>query len=84
MCKHQRKAEFLAKLEAAQLVNSLPDSDDLQKVTGLTPEAFVDPETNQVDTVAMKSMYDFTMGVLFAVGDDFAYNCKLFSNLKLC
>lgn len=77
MCKHQLKAQFLAKKAEAELVNSLPDSSDLEKVTGLTVEDF------EHNPAAIKSAYEFGMTFLFQAGDQFAVNCKLFSNLNL-
>jgi hypothetical protein len=77
MCKHQTKQQFLLKLEAAQIANSLPDDQDLQKVTGLTVEDFDNNPT------AIKSAYEFGMNFLFQAGDSFAIRCTLFSNLNL-
>lgn len=77
MCKHQLKEQFLAAKAEAEKVNSLPDSSDLEKVTGLTVEDFDHNPT------AIKSAYEFGMNFLFQAGDQFAINCKLFSNLNL-
>lgn len=77
MCKYTTKQEFQRKLQEAQLVNSLPDDQDLQKVTGLTVEDFDNNPT------AIKSAYEFGMNFLFQAGDKFAVNCHLFSNLNL-
>ena len=77
MCKHQLKQQFLAKKAEAEKVNSLPDSSDLKKVTGLTVEDFDNNAT------AIKSAYEFGMNFLFQSNDQFARNCKLFSNLNL-
>jgi hypothetical protein len=77
MCKHQTKQQFLLKLEAAKIANSLPDDQDLQKVTGLTVEDFDNNPT------AIQNAYQLGMTCLFQLGDPFAINCRLFSNLNL-
>lgn len=77
MCKHQLKQQFLAKKAEAELVNSLPDSSDLEKVTGLTVEDF------EYNPNAIQQAYQLGMNFLFQKGDQFAVNCKLFSNLNL-
>ena len=77
MCKHQIREKFLAKKAEAELVNSLPDSSDLEKVTGLTVEDF------ECNPEAIKSAYQFGMSALFQLGDPFAIRCTLFSNLNL-
>lgn len=77
MCKHQLKAQFLAKKKEAELVNSLPDSSDLEKVTGLKVEDFDHNPT------AIQQAYQLGMNFLFQKGNQFARNCKLFSNLNL-
>lgn len=77
MCKHQIREQFLAKKAEAELANSLPDSNDLEKVTGLTVEDFDNNPT------AIKSAYEFGMNFLFQAGDKFAVQCHLFSNLNL-
>ena len=82
MCKHQLREQFLAKKAEADKVNSLPDSSDLERVTGLTVEDFIDPVTEQVDTQAMQSQYEYAMDLMYTKGNVFAFNCKLFSNLN--
>ena len=77
MCKHQLREQFLAKKAEADLVNSLPDDQDLQKVTGLTVEDF------ECNPEAIKSAYQFGMSALFQLVDPFATRCALFSNLNL-
>ncbi len=77
MCKHQLKQQFLAKKAEADKVNSLPDDQDLEKVTGLTVEDF------ECNPTAIKSAYQFGMSALFQLGDPFAIRCTLFSNLNL-
>ena len=77
MCKHQTKQQFLLKLEAAKIANSLPDDQDLERVTGFTVEDFDNNPT------AIKSAYEFGMNFLFQAGDPFAIRCTLFSNLNL-
>jgi len=77
MCKHQTKQQFLAKKAEAEVANSLPDDQDLQKVTGLTVEDFDNNPT------AIRSAYEFGMDFLFQAGDKFAVQCRLFSNLNL-
>ncbi len=83
MCKYTTKQEFHRKLQEAQIANSLPDSSDLERVTGLTVEDFIDPVTEQVDTQAMQSQYEYAMYLMYTKGNVFAFNCKLFSNLNL-
>ena len=76
MCKHQTKQQFLLKLEAAQIANSLPDDQDLQKVTGLTVEDFDTTE-------GLQSAYEMGMEILFQKGNPFALrSCALFPNLN--
>lgn len=77
MCKHLLKQQFLAAKAEAELANSLPDSDDLQKVTGYTVEDF------ECNPTAIKSAYQFGMSALFQLGDPFAIRCSLFANLNL-
>ena len=77
MCKTLLKEEFQRKLQEAQLANSLPDDQDLQKVTGLTVEDF------ECNPEAIKSAYQFGMSALFQLSDPFAIRCTLFSNLNL-
>ena len=77
MCKHQLREQFLAKKAEADLINSLPDSSDLERVTGFTVEDFDNNPT------AIKSAYEFGMNFLFQAGDKFAVQCYLFSNLNL-
>lgn len=77
MCKHQLREQFLTAKAQADLVNSLPDDQDLQKVTGLTVEDF------ECNPEAIKSAYQFGMSALFQLSDPFAIRCTLFSNLNL-
>ncbi len=77
MCKHQTKQQFLLKLEAAKIVNSLPDDQDFERVTGLTVEDFDNNPT------AIQNAYQLGMTCLFQAGDPFAIRCTLFSNLNL-
>lgn len=77
MCKHQLKQQFLAKKAEADFVNSLPDDQDLEKVTGLTVEDFDNNPT------AIQNAYQLGMTCLFQLGDPFAIRCTLFSNLNL-
>lgn len=76
MCKHQLKAQFLAKKAEAEKVNSLPDSSDFERVTGCKLEDFGTIE-------GIKSAYQFGMNCLFQSNDKFATRCTLFSNLNL-
>lgn len=75
MCKSMI-AEILKKKEEADKVNNLPDDQDLERVTGLTYRDF---ETVEGAVQA----YNFAMGFLIQKGDEFAVNCRLFSNLNL-
>lgn len=68
--------ELEIKKSLADTVNQLPDNDDMVKVTGLTYKDFGTIEG------AVKA-YNFAMGFLIQKGDQFAINCKLFSNLNL-
>lgn len=77
MCKHQTKQQFLLKLEAAKIANSLPDSSDLERVTGCKVEDFDNNPT------AIKSAYEFGMNFLFQAGDPFAIRCSLMQQLNL-
>jgi hypothetical protein len=77
MCKYELKKQFLAKKAEAEKVNSLPDNNDLERVTGLTVEDFENNPT------AIKSAYEFGMNFLFQAGDSFAVRCNLFTNLNL-
>lgn len=76
MCKHQLKAQFLAKKAEAEQANSIPDNDDMLRVTGLTLEDFGTIE-------GALSAYEMGMSFLFQKGDLFARNCQLFQNLNL-
>lgn len=69
-------AEILKKKEEADKVNNLPDDQDLERVTGLTYKDFGSVE-------GAVQAYNFAMGFLIQKGDQFAVNCKLFSNLNL-
>jgi hypothetical protein len=76
MCKHQLKQQFLAKKAEAELVNSLPDNQDMQIVTGLSLEDFGTAE-------AAKDAYEMGMEILFQKGNQFALrSCALFPNLN--
>ena len=75
MCKSMI-AEILKKKEEAEKVNNLPDDQDLERVTGLTYKDFGSIE-------GAVQAYNFAMGFLIQKGDQFAVNCKLFSNLNL-
>mgnify|MGYP003442962529 CR=1 FL=1 len=75
MCK-SLIAEILKKKEEADRVNSLPDNQDMQRVTGLSLEDFGTIE-------GALSAYQFGMDCLFQAGDAFAVRCTLFSNLNL-
>ena len=77
MCKHQLELQFLAAKAEAEIVNSLPDDQDLERVTGLTVEDF------ECNPTAIKSAYQFGMTALFQLGDPFAIRCTLFANLNL-
>lgn len=77
MCKYTTKQQFLAKKAEADKVNSLPDDQDLQKVTGLTVEDF------ECNLEAIKSAYQFGMSALFQLGDPFAVRCSLMQQLNL-
>lgn len=77
MYKHQTKEEFQRKLQEAQIANSLPDNQDLERVTGLTVEDF------EGNTTAIQNAYQLGMNFLFQKGDSFAIRCTLFSNLNL-
>ena len=76
MCKHLIKQQFLAKKAEADKVNSLPDNQDMQRVTGLSLEDFGTIE-------GARKAYEMSMNVLFQRGDKFAIRCTLFSNLNL-
>ena len=76
MCKHQLKQQFLAAKAEAEIVNNLPDNQDMQRVTGLSLEDFGTTE-------GALSAYQMSMNVLFQKGDSFAIRCTLFANLNL-
>ena len=76
MCKHQLKQQFLAAKAEAEIVNNIPDNQDMQRVTGLSLEDFGTIE-------GARSAYQFGMDCLFQAGDAFAVRCTLFSNLNL-
>ena len=76
MCKNLIKEQFLAKKAEAEKVNSLPDNQDMQRVTGLSLEDFGTME-------GAKAAYEMSMNVLFQQGNQFARNCTLFANLNL-
>lgn len=76
MCKHQLREQFLAAKAEAEIVNNLPDNQDMQRVTGLSLEDFGTTE-------GALSAYQMSMNVLFQKGDQFAIRCTLFSNLNL-
>jgi hypothetical protein len=77
MCKHQTKRQFLLKLEAAQIANSLPDYQDFERVTGCKVEDF------ECNPEAIKSAYQLGMNCLFQAGDPFAIRCSLMQQLNL-
>ena len=68
--------ELEIKKSLANIVNNLPDDDDMVKVTGLTLQNFGTVE-------GALSAYEMGMNFLFQRGNAFARNCKLFSNLNL-
>ena len=76
MCKHQLREQFLAAKAEADKVNSLPDDQDFERVTGCKVEDFGTPE-------GIKSAYQLGMTCLFQANDPFAIRCTLFSNLNL-
>lgn len=76
MCKYDLKQQFLAKKAEAEKANSLPDDQDMHRVTGLSLEDFGTIE-------GAKKAYEMSMNVLFQRGNQFARNCKLFTNLNL-
>lgn len=76
MCKNLLKAQFLAAKAEAEIVNNLPDNQDMQRVTGLSLEDFGTTE-------GAVQAYQMSMNVLFQKGDQFAIRCTLFSNLNL-
>lgn len=76
MCKYTIKQQFLAAKAEAEIVNNIPDNQDMQRVTGLSLEDFGTTE-------GALSAYQFGMDCLFQAGDAFARNCTLFSNLNL-
>jgi len=76
MCKNLIKQQFLAAKAEAEIVNNLPDNQDMQRVTGLSLDDFGTPE-------GALSAYQMSMNVLFQKGDQFAIRCTLFSNLNL-
>ena len=76
MCKHLIKQQFLAAKAEAEIVNNLPDNQDMQRVTGLSLEDFGTIE-------GAMSAYQMSMNVLFQKGDPFAIRCTLVSNLNL-
>lgn len=76
MCKHQLREQFLAKKAEAEIVNNLPDNQDMQRVTGLSLEDFGTTE-------AAISAYEMGMEILFQKGNQFALrSCALFPNLN--
>jgi len=76
MCKHLLKQQFLAAKAEAEIVNNLPDNQDMQRVTGLSLEDFGTIE-------GARAAYEMSMNVLFQRGDQFAIRCTLFANLNL-
>lgn len=76
MCKHQLREQFLAAKAEAEIVNNLPDDQDMQRVTGLSLKDFGTTE-------GALSAYQMSMNVLFQKGDAFAIRCTLFANLRL-
>ena len=76
MCKHLLKQQFLAAKAEAEIVNNLPDNQDMQRVTGLSLEDFGTTE-------GAVAAYQMSMNVLFQKGDQFAIRCTLFANLRL-